>query len=130
MFMVAIAATFTFSSCGSDGEEYDPENPVVGTWVGSESGSDYTVTYEIIMKSNGSFKRTSVEIFKGEEDKFVDSGDYVVVDNTITVKWTDATEEELIGEVETIKYSLSEDGNTVSLWVHGNNQKPLVLTRK
>lgn len=43
----------TFISCGDDDDDKTVKSPIVGTWVISESGDDWSSTETIVFNSNG-----------------------------------------------------------------------------
>ncbi|MCR5780171.1 MAG: hypothetical protein K6G70_06470 [Bacteroidaceae bacterium] len=50
--LMALVCT-TFISCGDDDDDKTVKSPIVGTWVLSESGSDWSSTETIVFNSNG-----------------------------------------------------------------------------
>lgn len=114
LFFVAILLSCTFTACGSDDDDDDPVDPathdsaLIGTWVYSDSGSDWSETLEATFKANGTFtmKATYWEKDYGKET-ITSSGEWATSNGYLVVVIKKSNDPDMVGETESGYYTVN-----------------------
>lgn len=118
MLMIALCATMTMTSCGSD----DDEDTLVGKWEHSESSGNASVYIMLNLKDNS----------QCESQSKVTVGGVTMMDLEASGTWTNDDKylylKDSNGVVDKVEYSLS--GNSLTLYNYADIDGYKVMTLK
>ena len=134
--MMVAMLSMTMVSCGGDDDDDDfgtgggsSSNPLVGTWVLSESGSypdDYssTETWSFSKNGTGSFSVSGYTTWKGQRDSYSAKGNFnytvlAVDENTksgyVRIVFNSVSGDEWYRQGETLDWSFAVGGDVLNL---------------
>lgn len=128
MMLIAVLFSVGLASCSSDDDD-EPADPsthdpaLVGTWVNTNSDSDWTETEVLKFSANGKFEAKFTYEDSEEKFAFKYGGLWSTSANKLKgeITYSDDSEEVEIGSVQVSEYSISGD----KLYIEG-----MVYTRK